>query len=80
MNNKKEKKEIVITGRKVLKIIAILAVLAATVNVVVSIASGVPILEAIIDPIWAGALVPVFIVFVIGDEKDKKSASPKDKV
>ena len=74
-----KKKERVITARTVLKIVTVLAVLSAIVYAIVSIASGIPILEVLTDPsnlpIWLGILASVIIVLATGDVKDKKCES-----
>jgi len=65
----------VITGRKMLRIIAVLTVVAAAIFVVVSLARGVPIIEIFTDnlSIWGGTAACLIITFLVSDEKkDKK--------
>jgi len=62
----------VITGRKVLKFIAVIAVVVAVVFGIREVISGTPLLDVLTENyvIWIGALLPVFVVFFLfGDEK-----------
>ena len=78
-----EKKERVITARTVLKIVAVLAVLTAMIHLIMSFATGIPILEVLTDSsnllIWLGTLTSVIAVLATGDEKYSKCESQKDK-
>jgi len=76
MGNKKEKKEIVITGKMMLRAIAIIAIVSAVIFAIVEIAAGTPILDIFTENpfIWIGALLPVFVIFFLfnDDKKDEK--------
>ena len=62
----------VITGRKVLKAVAVIAGLAVIIFVVVEVANGVPIAEVFTENfILFAALLPLFVVFLVSDEKMK---------
>ena len=78
----KEKKKIVITGRIVLKIVAVFAIVAVIVSAIIDVVRGTPFLEVFTDRplMWIGALLPAFVIFfLIGDEKkDEESKNKKD--
>jgi len=75
MNNKKEKKKIIITGQIMLRIIAVLSIVTAVVFAITELIRGTPILEIFMENlvIWGGVAIPVFVVFFLfGDEKKRK--------
>lgn len=83
MSNQKEKKKVVITGRMVLRVVAILAIVAMIVSDIIMAVGGTPISEILSNnpSMRIGALLPVFIVLLVGNEKkdkEKESESPKD--
>ena len=72
-----EKKKRVITGMTVLKIIAILAPVVVTISVIVSVARGTPISEIFTNasniPMLFGVILPVFILHLVRNKKDRIS-------
>jgi len=82
MKKETENKKVVITGQKVLRIIAILSVMAVVVTAIIDIARGTPILEVFTDRplIWVGALLPAFVIFFVlnNEKKDNESEKPED--
>ena len=81
MSNKKEKKEIVITGQIVLKVIAMLAIVTVVIFAIVEIAAGTPILEIFTENplIWIGTLLPAFVIFFLLNSNKKGKDKDKDK-
>jgi len=79
----REKKKVVITGQKMLKIIAVISIAAAIISAIVEVVRGMPLLEVFTDRplMWVGALLPAFVIFfLLGDEKkDKEIENQNDK-
>jgi len=75
MDSRKDKKKTVITGRIMLKIIAVLAIAASIVSAIIEVVRGTPLLAVFTDKplMWVGALMPAFVIFfLLGDEKKDK--------
>ena len=76
-------KKVVITGRKMLKIIAVISIAAAVISAIIEVVRGMPILEVFTDKplMWVGVLLPAFVIlFLLGDEKkDKESENQNNK-
>ena len=76
-------KKVVITGRKMLKIIAVISIVAAVISAIIEVVRGMPILEVFTDKplMWVGVLLPAFVIlFLLSDEnKDKESENQNDK-
>jgi len=64
----------VITGRKVIRIVAVIVILAAVVFSIISLTRGVPISEIIIDniTIWISVIAVGIIALVYPPDKSKK--------
>ena len=77
MRTGKEKKKVVITGRIMLKIIAVITIVAVIVSAIIEVVRGTPFLEIFTDRplMWIGGVVVIF--FILGDEKKEKNKSEK---
>lgn len=74
MSNQQEKKPLVITGTKVLRVIGVLVILSLLAFTVRELVVGTPFLEIFTEnpAVWGGGLLPIFVIFfILGDEKKK---------
>ena len=83
MSKSRGKRKIIITGRKMFKIIAVICVAAEVISAIMEAVSGTPILKVFTDRplMWVGALLPAFVIFfILGDEKrNEESENQNDK-
>ena len=72
VNDGKEKKKVVITGNKVLRIIGILAILSGVIFAIVELIRGTPFLEIFTENpiIWISLAISVFVIFFLFGDKD----------
>lgn len=71
---KREKKKATITGKKVLGIIGVLAILSGLGFVIVELVRGTPPLEIFTENpfMWIGIVIPILVIFFLfGDEKQE---------
>ena len=76
-----EKKKVVITGRKMLRIIGILVILTAVIVAVVELVRGTPFLEIFTENpiIWSSLAISVFVIFFLFGDKDAKPKKEEGK-
>lgn len=75
MGDEKEKKKVVITGQKMLRIIAIFAIVAAIIFIITELVRGARISDIFTENliIWIGVAIPIFVIFFLfGDDKKGK--------
>jgi len=75
MENKNEKKPVVITGRTVLRIIGVLVIISLLAFTIIELVAGTPFLEIFTENpfVFGGGLLPVFVIFFLFGDDDKKS-------
>ena len=75
MNEKKDRKELIITGHMVARFAFILTIVAVIVFVIVTLVRGTPVVELFTDHlgIWGGFVVSVLGLLFTGDKKASES-------
>ena len=81
MNDRKEKKKVVITGNKMLRIIGIFAILSGVIFAIVELVRGSPFLEIFTENpiIWTSLAISVFVIFFLFGDKDANSKNEERK-